>query len=378
MFLYGFKGFQRCPYDGKIYGVPPGDKVVSAFGYLVRDDLLQKYGISIDENKLYTLDDVEDIFEKVKAGEGRNFYCYIPSIDSETPMSESYIPFDKVSGSASGGVLMLNRNFNDLNLVNLYETDEYKSYAQRMYRWAQKGYISSDAVVTNEFPNTLFKSGNYLGMIADWYPKSINPYIAEFGMPLTCIKLVDFYAACNGGWDIMWNISSTSINPEKAMQALNYIYQHNEANWLIQFGIEGKSYEVLENTPDGMIINYLSEDTSQLPYFNPYGLWGSVLEWPAVYPMSPEVNKRKREMDAAAPKTRYSPAIGYSFKQESVVVEIASVKSVIQQYVPGIDCGTTNPDSILPEFIAALKAAGIDKIIAENQRQINAWAATKN
>jgi putative aldouronate transport system substrate-binding protein len=344
---------------------------------MLRDDLLEKYGIVVDENKLYTLDDLEAIFEKVKAGEGRNFYCTIPDVNDETPLFESYIAFDKVTGSTSGGLLMLNRSFNDLNLVNLYETDEYKQYAQRMYRWAQKGYISPDMAVSNEFSNTLFKSGNYLGMITDWDPKSITPYTAEFGMPLTIIKLVDWYAACNGGWDVMWNISSTSIDLEKAMQALNYIYQKDEAAWLIQFGVEGKSYEVLENTPEGMVIKYLSDDTSKLPYFNPYGLWGSVVDWPAVYPQSPERNKIRKGLDAATPKTRYSPAIGYSFKQEPVITEVAAVKSVIQQYVTGINCGTANPDRVLPEFIAALKAAGIDKIIAENQRQLNAWAAAK-
>ncbi|MDR2784305.1 MAG: DUF3502 domain-containing protein [Treponema sp.] len=54
-----------------------------------------------------------------------------------------------------------------------------------------------------------------------------------------------------------------------------------------------------------------------------------------------------------------------------------AVNAVITQYTPGFNSGARNPDTALPEFIRALKAAGIDKIIAENQRQINAWAAEK-
>jgi putative aldouronate transport system substrate-binding protein len=37
-----------------------------------------------------------------------------------------------------------------------------------------------------------------------------------------------------------------------------------------------------------------------------------------------------------------------------------------------------NPDKVLPEFISKLKAAGIDKVIAEKQRQLNLWAEENN
>ena len=36
-----------------------------------------------------------------------------------------------------------------------------------------------------------------------------------------------------------------------------------------------------------------------------------------------------------------------------------------------------NPEEIMPEFIAALKDAGIDEVIAANQAQLDAWFAAK-
>ena len=367
--------FGAYSYKGSIYGVPPPGAIGNAYGYIARKDILEKYGISVDENKKYTLADVEAVFEKVKAGEGPNFYCTIPWNTEPAPLNNSYIEYD---GSLACGVLMLNRSFTDLTITNLFETEEYKNYAQMMYRWAQKGYISPDAAVTSEFSDTLMKSGNYLGEFYWHNPKNTYEISASLGMSMSSMKLLDGYALNTSNAGVSWNIPVTSINPAKAVQALNYILQYKKAAWLIQYGLEGKSYEIVEETPDGAVIKYLADDPSTLPYFNPYGLWGNLLEQPAVYPTPANINKLRKEFDDAIPKSRYSPVIGYSFVQESVATEIAAVNTVIAQYTPGFNSGSLNPDTALSEFIAALKAAGIDKIIAENQRQLNEWAVAKN
>jgi putative aldouronate transport system substrate-binding protein len=53
------------------------------------------------------------------------------------------------------------------------------------------------------------------------------------------------------------------------------------------------------------------------------------------------------------------------------------VQTVISQYVPSINSGAIDPAKILPEFLSALEVAGINEIIAENQRQLDAWASGK-
>jgi putative aldouronate transport system substrate-binding protein len=44
------------------------------------------------------------------------------------------------------------------------------------------------------------------------------------------------------------------------------------------------------------------------------------------------------------------------------------------QYANALETGTIDPKDKLAEFISKLKAAGIDKIIAEKQKQLDAWA----
>lgn len=365
---------EGCKYNSEIYGVPPAYINSNTYGYAVRKDLLDKYGITVEKNKKYTLDDLEKIFETVKAGEGDTFYCTIPWNTTPDPLNNSYMEYDKVSGSLATGVLMLNQGFENLTLKNLFETEEYANYVNKMYDWAKKGYVSPDAAVTTEVPNSLLASGNYLGMFYWWEPDETSDLDSIIGYDMTILPMVDRYVANNGGSNIMWNIPTTSANPEKAMQALNYIYQNKEAAWLLQFGLEGKTYEVVDKTDDGVQIKYLSEDTSTLPYYQTYGVYGNRLEWPVVYPAPANKYKILKELDDSTPKERYSPALGYSFNQTSVSTELAAVTTVIDQYTPSFNSGALDPSKSLPEFIEALKAAGIDKIIQENQKQLDEWA----
>ena len=90
------------------------------------------------------------------------------------------------------------------------------------------------------------------------------------------------------------------------------------------------------------------------------------------------MNKRLLEFNAAIPDTRISGASGYVFNSESVSAEVAAITSVISQYNVSFSCGAINPETALDEFITALKDAGIEKVIEENQRQLNEWAAQNN
>ena len=362
-----------CSYGNHVYGVPTAFMASVTYGYMMRTDLIEKYGIEIDPDKYYTHEELEEIFAVIKAGEGEKFYCTIPWNTTKEPLNNSYIEYDKLTGSLSGGVLMLNRSFDDTTVYNLFETDEYKAYCDMMYRWAQKGYISSDAAVTTEQPEVILSTGNYLGMFFWTDPGAEATMEAGIPYDMTIVNILAPYVANNGGQVVMWNIPITSKNPEKAMETLNYIYKNKEAAWLLQFGIEGQSYEVLERSDDGILIQYLSDDVTTLPYMQVYGVYGNRFEWPAVTPAPIDINKQFRDHDDGVPKSRYSPALGYTFVQTNVSSEVAAVETVIDQYAPSFNSGALDPEKAWPEFISALKAAGIDTIIKENQNQLNEW-----
>ena len=364
-------------YGGELYGLPNAYIQGESYGYLARTDILEKYGITIDSDKLYTMEEMTEIFQTVKDGEGENFFCLIPEPLSEEPLSRNAFEYDKLGSTTASGVLMLNKDFTNMTISNMYETEEYAEYAQLMYDWAQAGFISKDAATNTEDRNVLVQGGNYLGYFAWSTPGSEELTESNVGMDLTTINILDGYTAGDRFQNILWSVPITSANPAKAVETLNYIYAHTEAAWLLQFGIEGQDYEIVEQTDAGTKIAYLSDNPQTLPYYQLFGVYGDRLAWPVLDPTPTDMNQTIREFSDSISDSRKSPALGYCFINDNVSAEYSAVSAVIQQYIPSINCGTLDPETNLAEFQSALKAAGIDTVIAENQTQLDEWAASQ-
>lgn len=67
----------------------------------------------------------------------------------------------------------------------------------------------------------------------------------------------------------------------------------------------------------------------------------------------------------------------FSFDSGAVKTEIAALNNVTNEYRFGLENGEMDPDVYLPKFRQALKEAGIEKVIAEKQAQLDAWAAAQ-
>jgi len=55
--------------------------------------------------------------------------------------------------------------------------------------------------------------------------------------------------------------------------------------------------------------------------------------------------------------------------------EIAALDNVWAEFEPGLETGSSDPAVYLPQAEAKAKAAGIDRVIAEMQKQYDAWRA---
>ncbi|MNR42247.1 hypothetical protein D3C85_1607430 [compost metagenome] len=69
--------------------------------------------------------------------------------------------------------------------------------------------------------------------------------------------------------------------------------------------------------------------------------------------------------------------MGFKFTNAAVTAEIANIATVLDQYRPGLETGTVAASQQLKEFQDKLKAAGVDKVIAEAQKQLDEWKKSK-
>ena len=188
-------------------------------------------------------------------------------------------------------------------------------------------------------------------------------------MDLVSVPIAEPLAKTSSVANVMWSIPVNSKNPEKAMQFLNLLYSDPEVVNMLDWGIEGTHYVKVSDH----VIDYPSGKTAANVGYSGFGwMWGDQFLSYVLSTDDPNIWDEMKKFNDGAVKSK---AMGFIFDASSVTTEIAAVTNVYEQYRMSLETGTTDPATELPKFIAALKDAGIDKIIAEKQKQLDAWLA---
>lgn len=351
-----------CVYDDHVYGVSVSG-LGNCSGFLANSDILDKYGFDTAD-RVITIEELEEIFATVKEGEGDGFYC----VARGAGFAYASGRYDNVGSSDYTGVIMLDGDHE--KIVNLYETDSYKEYAYRVYDWAQKGYLSPDAATIEDAHQTLIASGNYLGGFSNTLVGVKMAYGSGGQIPITCLTLQEGYTKVSDLTDIMFGIASTCKTPEKAMAFLNELYTNAEICNLLENGIENVHFKVLEENEEGQRVITFADgvDMTNSGYYVSFGVWNI-----AATDMWAPVGLEELEERKVRAEYELSPAFGYVFDGRDYSTQLTALSAVYNEYEPIISCGAINPDEELPAYIEALKAAGIDEVIAANQEQYNKW-----
>lgn len=70
-------------------------------------------------------------------------------------------------------------------------------------------------------------------------------------------------------------------------------------------------------------------------------------------------------------------SLGFSFDRTSVDAQCAACKSVVEKYYKQLFAGATNVDATVKKMTDELNAAKVNEVIAEIQKQYDAWLAGK-
>jgi len=351
--------------DGESYGVPNISNLASDYGFIMRKDLAEKY--NIDLSAIKTFDDLEAVLEILKVNE--------PNMTLAKPAETiTGMYFERIwDGMGDNlGVVMLNDA--GLNVVNGFETMEYKEMVARLHRWYQSGYIAKDAATTTIGGATEVKAGRSYGYLSHMKPGYEMQESMTTGYEMVSSRLLPPASTTAITNSIIWSIVRKSENPERAMMFLNLMYTDPDVINLFNWGIEGKHYVRVEGTEN--VIHYPPGiDASNSGYqLNMGWMFGNQLLSYVWEGADPEIWAKLSDFNKNA---KLSPLMGFSFNSESVKTEIAAVMRVLNQYRVAFETGTISPDK-LPEFNAALKAAGLEEIMAEKQKQLDEWKASKS
>ena len=345
-------------FNGDIYGVPANKEKATGWGFAMNKEMADATGI--DYSSIKTEEELEPLLEKVK-----EMYPDVYPIVSNNGSMSLMTDQDDLGGdigsleSASG---------DNTTVINYYGTDEYMNEMKLRYDWAQKGLIMPDASTSTENANSLIGAGKGFGRFTNTKPGIEKEMEKEVGKEVVVLEMVKPYTTTTRV-DIVWYVPHNSEKTERAVQVLNEIYTNPDLANLFINGLEGKHYEFVDkekgivNYPEG--VNASNTGYTSLPWAWPNETISYIWEGldSDIWDQIQEFNK-----DATV-----SPAKGFAWDNTEVQNEVTACANVVAKYGPALECGSLDPETTIPKFLDELKAAGADTIIAEKQKQLDAW-----
>ncbi|ALS28583.1 ABC transporter substrate-binding protein [Paenibacillus sp. 32O-W] len=346
---------------GKIYGVPSIRDTAFDVGFIARKDLMDKHNLSFDNVKTFA--DLEPIFQTIKEKEP-GVYPIVQRSQTTAVAWELVNGYVDWLGDTPGALLIDNQ---DLKVVNIYEQPIYKEALQLTRKWYQAGYIMQDAATTQETNNSLIKAGKGFGYFSNMKPGFENQEKNLNGTEMVAVRITKPISASNAGTGFMLSIPKNTQDPERAMQLMNLLYTDKDIVNLLANGIEGKHYVSAGD-------NLIKPPAGESGYtFNQWQIGNNALAkvWEGT---PPDIWEQTKAFNKSA---TFSKALGFTFDAGPVKTEVAAVTNVNNQFKAGLESGTVDP-SKLDDFLSKLKSAGLDKIIAEKQKQLDEWAKANN
>ena len=341
--------------------------------FLYDTALAEEYNIEIPEI-LTTAEDYDKLFSQVKES-GMPQYAVSMGDGVAAEMSYGNI-FDALGDSTyiANGVVMDVEN--GTKVENWYATEDYKETCMMHRDWFEKGYALPDSISNGYAVFDSMTQGQVFGFFGRCSAGSNVAYwSAQTGKELGSIPIGDgsYLLDTASTMNTAWSISSSSENPQKTADFLELMYNSLEITNLLDLGIEGKHYVTREGShivdyPEGI-------DAGSVGYGHTIGTYGDQTDAYFRAPLTDEFVENLYLW--GEDNAKVSRFMGYNFDTSNVSSEITAVIAEIGKYGPALNVGTVDPEDMLPKFLDALEAAGINKIIEENQRQLDEWLATQ-
>ncbi|MEY8740058.1 ABC transporter substrate-binding protein [Bacillales bacterium AN1005] len=339
--------------DGHNYGIPANKELPQQEVWRFNQTLLDKY--KLDISGIRTLDSLEPLLKTIKENE--------PSV---TPfaMDKNYVPYVPYDYVIQNLPMAIKLDTTDYKLVNILETPEMKEALTTMNKYYKAGYVSAEAATTGS-TNDLTTSGNWFLDRAQTQPMADNQWSASYGYPVVSTPASDAIITNTSVQGSIMAISANSEYPEKAMEFLNLLNTDPVLRNMVDSGIEGTHYKKVDDTH---MENLPESKNYDMPS---YSLGNNML----LYLNSNDPDNKWDEFKKFNAEGVNSPILSFNFDASNVSAELTAVQNVKEQYWAALMTGTLDPATNLEQVIEKFNQAGLEKVMAEAQSQLDAWRA---
>ena len=351
--------------DGTVYAIPCYKGQVLSWKYIYDE----AYGDAYDMSKVHDLDSLTEALAAMKAKYPdetfevfNNQFINLTSFEDHTSVVGTY--------TATVG--------DSTQLVNYFATDSFKRGVELAYQHRQAGYSDPEGSTNTQSHDALVMSGSSKGVVMG-HAYSIETVDQMFTMNNTygaTFKSVEIGRSDMSTNTLTYGIPYTSKNPAAAAKMLNLIWTDEVVANALIYGLEGESWEWnADHTsiqyPEGLSIN-------TVPYTALYtcGCFGNQF---LLYGFDGNTSESdKAFMKELLDEAWYPPLFGFMPSSEKVSTQVAAVSNVYNQYFKALFSDAVDDyDAMVKTLQDEMKAAGIEKIVAEKQAQLDAFLAAK-
>jgi len=355
--------------NGKLYAIPTNKDMFGVGGVLVNKALAEKY--NFDFSNIKTPRDFEPMLKTIKENEPG----IVPFLSSQGDHSSYFTQDALVHISQTEVPVGYKKTDGEIKIVNLCETPEYIEIYKMTREWYNKGYINKD-VATLKDGMPVKKAQKAFMWAEQLKPGKADEMKAQLGYDLIQVnayKDIPYYATTGDLTNSMLVIPRTSEDPARAMMFINLLFCDKQIKNLLSWGIEGKHYKkISENQID--FADGVNPDNSGYYGMAQWAMGGDQFLDYLWSNESPDKWKKMKEFNESAKPDKL---LGWVFNPEPVKTEIATLATVGKNMGDPLNEGIVDYESYYPKMKQSLEKAGIEKVCAEAQKQVEEFLASK-
>ena len=358
-------------YDGRLYGIPTNRGLCTNNYVIMRKDILEEIGMLEEGENLHSWSGFEEIL-KVVAEKYKDTGFFALGNGSGSSNSPAYfydgddwstlVQWDSLGDTTA--MTMSDANGN----VSWYMDDpRYVDKLEMVVRWKEEGLLYPDSAIDTTHGDELMKQNVQFASMQEAEYGVETTKESNCGYPLVC----PMYAP---GWVMTSTLTKSGVGvpitaeePEAACRFIDVLYTDEYVMNLLIRGQEGVDYR-LEN---GEVI-YDVKPTGAYYYEGDFLCGNNLL----IHPVQGQGADYFEQIKKINDNAHVSEYLGFVFDNGELQNLIANITAVSDQYSKDFACGNYTPEK-LAEAKAKYEAGGVREYLAEMQRQLDAWMASK-
>ncbi len=367
--------FDGAKINGKYYAVPSYWVEMASEGeFNIRRDILKQNNLKVPTTPDELISASETVMKNWK-GSSKPYFTTKADFDPvslhTTILHRTY---DTFPFTVKDKFFYVNQNG---TVKSWIETEEFKKDAEFLRKLYTKGITNPDILVLKqEQVKAQLDNGDWFinlgtgGSLSSLKKNNPDATVKDIGVVWFNTEKVYLRPLTfkNGN-----AVPVNSKHPEEAVQLLDWILASQKNYDLFQYGIEGKHY-----TKDGDKGMKAINDPANN---NKPGYKGSESQNGNVnfmrFDLENSIPENNKVLYEANPKAVNSIAANFVFDPTSVRTEYANIASEASASIVPIYMGVLEYDKAFPAALDKMKKAGLDKVVAEYQRQFKEYQATQ-